>query len=289
MRLEGRHFVFTTFAGYLLLLIVVPIGAIFQQAFSNGWMQFIHAITGPMAVSAFRLTVETAFVAAFLNMMMGTFVAFMFVKGIPGQSLLNPVVDLPFSIPTTVSGLMLILLYGPTSPVGGWFSRHGIHLIFSPIAIVLALVFVTFPYTIRSVEPLLSGIDKGMTEAAETLGARPLRVFRSITLPTIFPGIMTGFSLSFSRALAEFGAVVMVAGNKPMHTQVSAVYLYGLLENYDQQGAAAVSVVLVVVALLALLYQFYLLHYRRRGLVRRMATVLRAKRRSANGAPDITL
>ncbi|MFB5189020.1 ABC transporter permease [Alicyclobacillus fastidiosus] len=289
MRIKLRHFAFTTFSGYLILLIVLPIGAIFQQAFSNGWRAFLRSVTGPMAVSAFELTVETALIAALINVIAGTFVAYMFERQIPGKTVLNAIVDLPFAIPTTVSGLMLIFLYGPTSPIGMWFLRHGIHLIYSPVAIVIAMVFVTFPYTVRSVQPLLGDMDRGMQEAAATLGARPFRVFRSIVFPTILPGVLSGFSLSFSRALAEFGAVVMVAGNKPMHTEVAAVYLYGLLENDDQQGSAAVSVVLVAVALLALIYQFYLLHDRPRGTLRSIFARIFRQGRDIHDTPNVTL
>ncbi|GEO25303.1 sulfate ABC transporter permease subunit CysT [Alicyclobacillus acidoterrestris] len=249
---------FTTISGYLLLLIVLPVGAIFTQAFSHGIGDFLSAITQPIGLAALGLTVRMALITAVINGITGTIVAFVIVRfRLPGRQLLNAIVDLPFAIPTTVSGLMLIFLYGPTSPLGTWLAAHGVKIIYSPFAILLAMVIVTFPYTIRSVQPLLEELDPRMEEAAWTLGAQQTRVFRSILLPVMWPGITTGCSLCFSRALSEFGAVVMVAGNIPMHTQVSAYYLYGLLENYDSQGAASVSVVLLAISFFALLYQLF--------------------------------
>jgi sulfate/thiosulfate transport system permease protein len=275
MNRKSTNITFASVSGFLILLVVLPIGAIFQQAFSAGWAGFAQSITNPMALAAFRVTVETALISALLNTLAGTVIAYVFQRvRIPGQTLLNAMVDLPFSIPTTVSGLMLIFLYGPTSLIGGWIHREGIQLIYSPVAIVLAMVFVTFPYTVRAVQPLLQDMDQGMEEAARTLGAGDFRILRSIVFPTILPGVITGFTLCFSRALAEFGAVVMVAGNRPMHTQVAAVYLYGLLENDDQQGASAISVVLLAVALIALGYQFYVLHHQPQGRIRTFLTKL---------------
>jgi len=255
----GKKISFAGVSGYLLLLVVLPLGAIFKQAFSAGVWGFIHSVLQPIGVSALVLTIKTSLLAALLNTVAGTVIAFALVRtSIPGKSILNAMVDLPLAIPTTVSGLMLIFLYGPSSPIGSWFARHGVDLIYSPLAIVIALVFVTFPYTIRAVQPLLDGSDRRMEEAALTLGASKLRVLRTIVLPTILPGVISGFALSFSRATAEFGSVVLVSGNLPMHTQVSAVYLYGLLENYNQQGAAAISVVLLGLSFVAVVCQIYL-------------------------------
>jgi sulfate transport system permease protein len=248
----------TSVCGYLLLLIVLPLGAIVQQAFAGGWGPFTQALTNPVGLAALRLTVETALLAAVINTVAGTMIAFELVRHpLPGKSLLNALVDLPLAIPTTVSGLMLLLLYAPNANIGAWFAAHGMRLMYSPTGIVLALVFVTFPYVVRSVQPLLEQMDPSVEEAARTLQASHLRIVREILLPTVRPGILTGFTLTFGRALAEFGSVVMVAGNVPMRTQVAPVYLYGLLENDNPQGAAAVSVVLLFISLLALLIQVY--------------------------------
>ncbi|GMA49860.1 sulfate ABC transporter permease subunit CysT [Alicyclobacillus contaminans] len=266
MKTLGGRVTFLSVGAYALLLIVLPVASIFQQAFAAGWGAFAAAVVQPMGVAALRLTLETALLAAVINTVAGTVVAYVFERmQLPGRSILNALVDLPFAVPTTVGGLMLVFLYGPASPVGAWFARHGIQLIYSPFAIVLAMMFVTLPYSIRTVQPILDHEDARMEEAAYTLGASPARVFWSIVLPTLRPGILSGFALTFSRALAEFGAVVIVSGNLPMHTQISAVYLYGLLENYDTQGAAAVSVVLLVLSLLAMVAEVWLQRRERRG------------------------
>lgn len=289
MKSKSTSILFASVSGYLLLLIVLPVGAIFEQAFSGGWNGFVTEVSQPMALAAFRITIETGLLAAVMNTVAGTLMAYVIQKDkIPGGMALNAMIDMPFAIPTTVSGLMFIFLYGPNSPIGKWFLSHGVTIIYSPIAIVLAMVFVTFPYTVRAVQPLLEETHQGMEEAARTLGAGNFRVLRTILLPTIAPGILTGFTLSFSRAMAEFGAVVMIAGNKPMHTQVAAVYLYGLFENYDQRGAAAISVVLLAVALLALLYQFYVLHHKPSGRIRTLfyKQKLTRKRGDAHDSAD---
>ncbi|MDQ0189582.1 sulfate ABC transporter permease subunit CysT [Alicyclobacillus cycloheptanicus] len=261
MRQPSSRATLLSASGYLLLLIVLPIGAVFQQAFSQGAGAFFSALAQPIGVAALRLTVETALVTAAINAVAGSITAYALTRTrLPGRTLLNAMVDLPFAIPTTVSGLMLVFLYGPTSPIGQWFTNHGIRVIYSPIAIVLAMVLVTFPYAVRTIQPLLEDLDVRMEEAAATLGAGPARIFRTIVFPVMWPGVLSGFTLGFSRALAEFGAVVIVAGNLPMKTQVSSYYLYGLLENYDQQGAAAVSVLLLAVSFVALYVEFRVLH-----------------------------
>lgn len=256
-----KRFTFATVSGFLLLLVVLPIGSIFVDAFQGGFHAFLSAVAQPMSLAALKLTVITSLIAALINTIAGTLVAFGFERHrIPGKTLLNSAVDMPFAIPTTVSGLTFIFLYGPASPIGKWFASHGIKLMFSPFAIVLALVFITFPYTIRSVQPLLDDLDGRMEEAAKTLGASGGMILRTIVLPTVAPGVISGFTLTFSRAMAEFGSVVLVSGNLPMRTQVSSVYLYGLSQNYDNQGAAAISVVLLVISFIALVVQFYILH-----------------------------
>lgn len=273
---------FATVAGFLILLVVLPVGSIFVDAFKNGFGSFISAVGQPMSLAALRLTVETSLIAALINTFCGTLVAFAFERHhIPGKSFLNSIVDMPFAIPTTVSGLTLIFLYGPASPVGKWFLQHGIKLIYSPFAIVLALVFITFPYTIRAVQPLLEDMDRRMEEAAQTLGASSARILRTIIIPSIAPGILTGFTLTFSRAMAEFGSVVLVAGNIPMRTQVSSVYLYGLSQNYDNQGAAAISVILLVISFIALVTQFYIVHHQPKHRSWKRTPALRVARRSS--------
>jgi sulfate transport system permease protein len=249
----GKLVIFSV-CGYLLLLVLFPIGAIVRNAFANGWNGFIHALTAPIGASAILLSIESAFVAAVLNAAMGTLIGYRMARdSLPGKRILNALVDLPLAIPTTVGGLMLVLVYSPASHIGSWLAIHHVQLVYSRLGIVMAMVFVTFPYTVRTVEPLVESLDRGVEEAALTLGASRTRVFWQVLLPSIWPGIVTGFTLTFSRCLAEFGAVVLVSGNLPMRTQVAPVYLYGLLENDDLAGAAAVSLFLLVVSIVVLL------------------------------------
>lgn len=237
--------------GYLILLVVLPVGSVVGQALSGGWGGIFQSIGNPIALSAIQVTLLTSLVASIVNTVAGTVVAFAISRWrIPGHTFLNALVDLPFAIPTTVSGIMLVILYAPNSPIGGWFNTHGIQLMFSQVAIVLAMVFVTFPFVVRAVQPLLEEIDSRMEEAAQTLGATPSQTIRKIILPSVLPGILSGFTLTFNRCLAEFGAVVIVSGNLPMHTQTAPVYLFGLLQNDDQHGAAVISVLLLFISLL---------------------------------------
>lgn len=290
MNRAGTRVSFAAVSGFFILLIVLPIGAIFTQALSTGLTGFIKAVMQPIGVAALSLTFKTALISAGVNAVIGTAIAYALTRTkMPGKSILNAMIDIPFAIPTTVSGLMLVLLYGPSSPIGEFFLHHGITLMYSPLAIVIAMVFVTFPFTIRAVQPLLDGMDGKVEEAAYTLGASDSRIMRTLVLPTIFPGIVTGFTLSFSRAMAELGAVVMVAGNLPMHTQVSAVYLYGLLENYDQQGAAAVSVELLCISFVAVFIQVYVLHCRPHGFFKKWPFTILVKGRHAYEATDRAL
>lgn len=245
-----------TVSGYVFLLIVLPIGSIFEQAFAGGIGAFLHSLTSPIGLAALRVSLETSLVAACINTAIGTLIAFAFVRfTLPGKAILNAIVDLPFAIPTTVSGLMLILFYGPTSVIGRLFAAHGIKLIYSTTGIVLAMVFITFPLTVRAVQPVLEEIEPAMEEAARTLGASSHTIFRRILIPAMLPGILTGFAMTFSRSLAEFGSVVMVSGNLPMHTQIAPVYIYGQLENDNPQGADAMSVVLLLLSFLMLFLQ----------------------------------
>jgi sulfate transport system permease protein len=165
----------------------------------------------------------------------------------------NALVDLPLAIPTLVTGLMLVALYGPQSLAGAFLEGHGLQVIYAKPGIVLALLYVTFPFVVRSVQPVVLELQRDQEEAAETLGATRWVTFRRVILPSLMPAILTGTTLSFSRALGEFGSVVVLAGNIPMKTQVAAVYIYGEVESYNPTGAVAVSVVLLAASLLVIL------------------------------------
>lgn len=242
--------------GYLLLLVLLPLEKVIEQAFMEGWTGLWQALTYPAAVSAIALSIKMALLAAAINTVTGTFLAFVLVRyALPGKAMLNALVDLPFAVPTAVSGILMLVLYGPRSPAGGWFTAHGLEVLYAQPGIVLAMIFVTFPFTIRAVQPLLMAMDTKMEEAAKTLGASRWQTLRWVILPSILPGIMSGFSLAFSRSLAEFGAVIVVAGNVPLRTQVASVFIYGQVESNNLTSAAAVSMLLLGAALLLLVAQ----------------------------------
>ncbi|MFD0588572.1 sulfate ABC transporter permease subunit CysT [Paenibacillus sp. GCM10027627] len=251
---------------YFVCLIVLPIFGIYIQSFSLGWSPFWESILDPLAWKAVLLTVKLAVIATLLNMFLGTMIGWVLIRyRFPGRRLLNSLVDLPFALPTAVGGLLILLLLGPNSLAGSLAGKLGIEIVFHEPAIVVAMLFVTFPFVIRALQPLLEELDKSEEEAAYTLGASRAETFFKIILPTMMPGILSGAMLAFSRGLAEFGAVVLVAGNIPGKTLVASVYIFGEIESNNPQSAAAVSVVLLTLSFL-ILWFVSVLQTRRSGL-----------------------
>jgi sulfate/thiosulfate transport system permease protein len=198
-------------------------------------------------VSALKLTFGAAFVVVGINAVLGTVTAWVLVRdSFPGKALVNAVIDLPFALPTIVAGLTLLALYGPTSPVG-------VHAAYTKAAIVLALCFVTLPFVVRTVQPVLHELDIEMEEAAHSLGAGRLAVFRRIVLPNLLPGILSGVVLALARALGEIGSVVLISGNRPFHTEIASVFILNRVESGYPADAAAVAIVLLVAAFVLLL------------------------------------
>ncbi|MBY9080930.1 sulfate ABC transporter permease subunit CysT [Paenibacillus sp. HN-1] len=238
---------------YFVVLIVLPILGVYYNSFSLGFANFMESISDPIAWKSVILTLLLALAATVINIALGTMIAWVLVRyKFPGRSLLNSLVDLPFALPTAVGGLMILLLLGPGSLIGGIADKLGFEIVFHRPAIVIAMVFVTFPFVIRAVQPLLEELDPSEEEAAYTMGASGSRVFRQVILPSMLPGMVGGGMLAFSRALAEFGAVVLVAGNIPGRTLVSSVFIYGEVESDNPTGAAAVSVILLTLSFLIL-------------------------------------
>ncbi|TJY40942.1 sulfate ABC transporter permease subunit CysT [Cohnella pontilimi] len=251
---------------YFILLIVFPILGIYGYSLSAGLAAFTENITEPLAWKAVLLTVKLAFVSTMINVLIGTMAGWVLIRyRFPGRGLLNSLVDLPFALPTAVAGLMILLLLGPQSVVGQWAEQLGFSILFHQPAIVIAMVFVTFPFVIRAVQPLLEEMDGSEEEAAYTMGATKAKTFVRVILPAMLPGIASGAMLAFSRALAEFGAVVLVAGNIPGKTLIASVYIFGEIESDNITGATAVSVVLLTFSLLILWLVNYL-QSRRKGV-----------------------
>ena len=240
---------------YLLVLVAVPVLIIAFEGLRYGWETFWNSITQPIALSAIWLSIWTAALMAVINTVMGTLTAYVLVHyRFPGKRLLDAVIDLPFAIPTRVTGVMLVLLYGPQTAVGGFFRQAlGVRILFAPPGIVLALMFISYPFVIRTVQPVLAKLDMNQEEAAHTLGASGWTTFRRIILPAILPAMVTGCMLSFARALGEFGSIVIVAGNIPRQTQVATVYIYGQVEGGNLPAASAVSLVMLLIALVTTL------------------------------------
>ncbi|WP_373288839.1 sulfate ABC transporter permease subunit CysT [Paenibacillus nasutitermitis] len=250
---------------YFIVLIILPIIGIYTQSFKLGWGPFWDSITDPLAWKAVLLTIKLSVIATVSNMLLGTMIGWVLIRyRFPGRRLLNSLVDLPFALPTAVGGLMILLLLGPNSFVGGLADKLGFQIVFHEPAIIIAMVFVTFPFVIRAVQPLLEEMDKSEEEASYTLGASKSRTFFQVIFPSMLPGILSGSMLAFSRALAEFGAVVLVAGNIPGKTLIASVYIFGEIESDNTQGAAATSVLLLTLSFI-ILWVVNLVQTRRAG------------------------
>src|SRR5262249_49098330 len=235
---------------YLGLMVILPMAALAVEAARPGVSAFAAAVRDPFAWHALKLTFATAGAMVLINAVTGTATAWVLVRyPFPGKGLVNALIDLPFAVPTVVTGLMLVALYGPASVLGAFLSSRGWAIIYQKPGMVLALLFVTYPFVVRRVQPVLLELDRAEEEAAATLGAGPLTVFRRVTLPTLWPSILTGAGLSFSRALGEFGSVVMVAGNRPLETKTGPMYIFGEIESGNRHGAMVVSVVLLACSL----------------------------------------
>jgi sulfate transport system permease protein len=232
---------------YLGFIVLLPLAALIWRSRADGAQAFWDAISAPQATAALRLTLIVSAAVALVNAVMGTIIAWVLVRdSFPGQSAVNAVIDLPFALPTIVAGLTLLVLYGPQSPVG-------VNVAFTSWAIYLALLFVTLPFVVRTVQPVLIELDRDMEEAAASLGAGSWRIFRRIVLPNVFPAILSGVALAFARAVGEFGSVVLISGNLPYKTEVASVYIFGRIESNDLTSAAAVSVLLLFISFTVLL------------------------------------
>ncbi len=234
---------------YLGFMVALPLATIIKSGVADGLPAFWGDVTNPTAFAALKLTLTTSIIITIINAVMGTLTAYVLVRfRFPGMGLLNTLIDMPFAIPTLVTGVMLVALYGPQRTVGAWLNAHGIQVIFATPGIVLALLVITYPFVIRAVQPVLMELEKGQEEAAYTLGASKWTTFRRVVLPAIAPALITGSLLCFARALGEFGSVVVVAGNIPGVTLTAPVYVYGQIESQNQRGASAMSILLLALS-----------------------------------------
>jgi sulfate/thiosulfate transport system permease protein len=221
--------------GYLSVIVLMPLAAVVLRSTDAGLDGFWRAMSNPQAVAALELTFGISALVVLVNAVMD----------FRGKTLVNALIDLPFALPTIVAGLTLLALYGPRGPIG-------VDVAYTKAALVLALLFVTLPFVVRTVQPVLLELDAEMEEAARSLGAGAVDVFRRIVFPNLLPAILSGAALAFARAVGEFGAVVLISGNQPFETEVASVYIFGQIESDNVTGAAAVSVVLLGISLLVL-------------------------------------
>ncbi|HRE48736.1 MAG TPA: sulfate ABC transporter permease subunit CysT [Aggregatilineales bacterium] len=235
---------------YLMLFALVPVIVVSVQGLRGGWDAFWLSISRPAAINAMWLSIWTAAVMAVINAIMGTLTAYVLVHyHFPGKGLLNILIDIPFSVPALVTGVMLILLYGPQTVIGKFFEKElGVKIIFASPGIILALLFIGYPFVVRAVQPVLMSLEASQQEAALTLGASPWRTFRRVIFPAILPAVLTGALLSFARALGEFGSAVIISGNIPMRTQTATVYVYTQVENGNMAAASSISCLLLLLA-----------------------------------------
>ena len=228
---------------YLSIVVLVPIAAVVAASLEGGLGAFWDEVTSPAAVAALELTFALSLVVVAVNAVTGTLVAWVLVRDdFPGKSVVNAVIDLPFALPTIVAGLTLLAIYGPKSPIG-------VNVSYTRTAIVVALLFVTLPFVVRAVQPVLLELDREMEQAAASLGARPATTFRRIILPNLMPAVLSGMALSFGKAVGEFGSIVFISGNIPFDTEVASVHIFKAIESDERAAAAAVSVVLLLLSL----------------------------------------
>ncbi len=232
---------------WLSIIVLLPLAALTYNSFGDGWSGFWDAVTAPAALDSLKVTIVVSVIVAVVNVIMGTLIAWVLVRDeFPGKGIVNALIDLPFALPTIVASIVLLALYGPRSPIN-------VHLNATQPGIIVALAFVTLPFVVRSVQPVLIEVDKEVEQAAASLGADNWTTFRQILLPTLAPAIISGGGLAFARAIGEYGSVVLIGGNIPRETQMASQYIQQQIEIDRPVNAAAVSVALLVISFVSLL------------------------------------
>lgn len=240
---------------YLSLIVLIPLAALFFKSASLPWDKFWHAVTEPRVMASYRLTFGASFVAATINAVLGFVVAWTLVRyRFPGRKFVDAVVDLPFALPTAVSGIALTAIFTRNGWLGQFLEPMGIKVAFTPIGITIALIFIGLPFVVRTLQPALEELDGELEEAASSLGASRWTTFRRVLLPTVMPSLITGFALAFARAVGEYGSVVFISGNMPMKTEITSLLIITKLEQYDFAGASALAVVMLLASFTILLF-----------------------------------
>jgi sulfate transport system permease protein len=239
---------------YLGLIVLIPLAGLFVRSAGMGWPEFWAAAASPRALAAYRLSFGAALVAALVNAAFGLLVAWVLVRyQFPGKRLIDAMVDLPFALPTAIAGIALTALYAPNGWIGQLLAPLGIQVAFTPLGVVVALIFIGLPFVTRTVEPVLQDLDREVEEAAASLGAGRLQTFGRVIVPTILPALSTGFALALARGIGEYGSVIFIAGNMPGLSEIAPLLIVIRLEQYDYAGATAIAVVMLVASFLLLL------------------------------------
>jgi len=239
---------------YLSLIVLIPLSALFIKTAAAPWQHVWETVSSPRVLASFRLSLGASLVAAVINTVFGFAVAWMLVRyAFPGRRIVDAIVDLPFALPTAVSGIALTTIYAPNGWIGQWLEPWGIKAAFSPLGVAIALTFIGLPFVVRTLQPALEDLDPELEEAAASLGASRWQSFRRVILPAVFPALLTGFALAFARALGEYGSVVFIAGNMPMKTEIVPLLILVKLEQYDLAGATAIAAVMLVLSFVLLL------------------------------------
>jgi sulfate/thiosulfate transport system permease protein len=248
----GLSLGFTTL--YLSLFVLIPLSMVFIQTSELGWREFFEIVTSERVLHSYKISFGTAFAAAAINAVFGLLVAWVLVRyQFPGKRLLDALIDLPFALPTAVAGITLTTLYAQNGWIGQLLEPLNIKVAFTPLGISIALTFIGLPFVVRMVQPVLQNIEKELEEAAESLGASRLQIFRKVIFPSILPALLSGFSLAFARGLGEYGSVVFIAGNMPMKTEIAPLMIMTKLEQFDYAGATAIAVVMLLFSFLFLI------------------------------------
>jgi sulfate transport system permease protein len=238
----------------LAVLVLLPLGAMVAMGLANGIPAFVAALAGRRVLAAFRVTIGAALAASVISAALGLLLAWVLTRyRFPGRRLIDAAVDLPFALPTAVAGIALTALYAPNGWIGSWLAPLGITVAFTPLGIVVALVFVGLPFVVRSVQPVLEDLPRDEEEAARLLGATPGQTFRRVILPAIGPALITGFTMAFARGLGEYGSVIFIAGNKPMISEIVPLLIVIQLDQFNYTGAAAIGTLMLVASFALLL------------------------------------
>jgi sulfate/thiosulfate transport system permease protein len=239
---------------YLSIIVLIPLSAIFFKTATLTWDVFVETITDPLVMAAYRLTFGASLIAALINAVFGFLVAWILVRyKFPGKQIVDALVDLPFALPTAVAGIALTTIYSPNGWIGQFLEPLGIKVVFTPIGVIIALTFISLPFVVRTVQPVLQELEMEVEEAAASLGASRLQTFLKIIFPAVFPSLLTGFTLAFARALGEYGSVVFISGNLPLKTQIVPLLIISKLEQYNYAGATAIAVVMLLASFSLLL------------------------------------